>query len=121
MARPRKWRRVCRLPDQTKFGPINNKNDSSHILMMTVDEYETIRLIDHENLTQEECALQMNIARTTVQKIYTDARVKLATSLVDGFTIMIEGGDYQLCTGNNQYCHTGNCHRVNEKIRGVKI
>lgn len=120
MARPRKWRRVCQLPDRKEFGPISN-NDKRHVLVMSVDEYETIRLIDHENMTQVECALQMNIARTTVQKIYDQARAKVATALVEGSTIIIDGGDYQLCTGNNQFCQTSSCHRVNEKIRGMKI
>jgi predicted DNA-binding protein (UPF0251 family) len=51
---------------------------------MTIDEYETIRLIDLEKLTQEECATQMNISRTTVQGIYDVARKKIAESLVNG-------------------------------------
>ena len=45
---------------------------------MTVDEYESIRLIDLEGLTQEEAALQMEVGRSTVQSIYNSARRKLA-------------------------------------------
>jgi predicted DNA-binding protein (UPF0251 family) len=66
--------------------------------VMTVDEYETIRLIDYEGMTQEECAISMNVARTTVQRIYNDARKKISAIFVDGDLIRIEGGDYKLFT-----------------------
>ena len=66
MPRPRKWRKVCCLPDSDRFGPLNASVNTDHIIM-TVEEYEAIRLIDLEGFTQEECAGQMNIARTTVQ------------------------------------------------------
>lgn len=77
---------------------------------MTVDEYETIRLIDLEGLTQEECAEQMNIARTTVQGIYGEARRKLAEFLVNGNELRIEGGEYLLCDGKGGACGRG-CRR----------
>ncbi|MGH0053417.1 MAG: DUF134 domain-containing protein, partial [Sphaerochaetaceae bacterium] len=83
MPRPRKWRNVCALPQNTKFGPLGHPLEGLPIIM-TVDEYETIRLIDQEGLTQEMCAGQMNVARTTVQGIYDSARKKLAESLVEG-------------------------------------
>ena len=44
---------------------------------MTLDEYEAIRLMDLENLQQEQAAAQMGVARTTVQLIYNNARRKL--------------------------------------------
>jgi len=78
---------------------------------MTVDEYETIRLIDLEGLTQEMCAGQMNIARTTVQGIYNEARRKLARSLVSGTVLRIEGGEYRLCDGKETGCEEDGCCR----------
>ena len=38
----------------------------------------SIRLIDWVGLTQEQCAAQINVARTTVTGIYDSARHKLA-------------------------------------------
>jgi len=120
MSRPRKWRKVCCLPESNQFGPLNPRNNQEYLVTMTVDEYETIRLIDSEGFTQEECAEQMNIARTTVQRIYNDARKKLAESLVNGKVLRIEGGDYKLCDGLEKSCGCGGCyrHRYGGEIRG---
>lgn len=43
---------------------------------MSVEEYETLRLLDYEGMTQAECAQEMGIARATVQSLYTEARKK---------------------------------------------
>jgi predicted DNA-binding protein (UPF0251 family) len=105
-----KWRKVCCMPDSNKFGPLDSPADASNHVIMTVDEYETIRLIDLEGFTQEECASQMNIARSTVQGIYIKARKKLAESLVNGKVLLIEGGEYRLCNGAGNGCGRG-CRR----------
>lgn len=110
MSRPIKWRKVCCLPQSNRFGPLNSQVDNSNYVNMTVDEYETIRLIDMEGFTQEECANKMNVARTTVQGIYTEARKKLAELLVNGKVLLIEGGEYRLCDGLGNGCGRG-CHR----------
>lgn len=97
MARPRKRRMVCRLPESDLFGPLDKERFNDEFIVMTVDEYETIRLIDYEGLIQEQCAEQMDVGRTTVQRIYNDARKKLALALVEGRQLRIVGGDYKLC------------------------
>lgn len=111
MPRPRKWRKVCRMPKNRRFGPIDAELGNAGAVVMSVDEYEVIRLIDLQGFIQEEAAEQMNIARTTVQRIYNDARKKLAEALVNGKTLLIEGGDYMLCSGEEASCNCGGCRR----------
>jgi len=59
---------------------------------MAVDEFEVLRLLDGEGLTQEACATRMAIARTTVTAIYDAARRKIADVLVHGKRLLIAGG-----------------------------
>ena len=109
MPRPRKWRRVCCLPESSRFGPLDVHADDT--VTMTVDEFESIRLIDVDGFTQEQCAAQMDISRTTVQGIYDSARKKLAQSLVNGKVLLIEGGEYRLCDGQGHGCGGAGCRR----------
>ncbi len=110
MSRPRKWRKVCSLPENNRFGPLGFAQDDLDHVKMTIDEYETIRLIDLNGFTQEECGVQMNIARTTVQGIYSSARKKLARALVNGEMLVIAGGEYRLCDSRDESCGRG-CQR----------
>lgn len=112
MARPRKHRHVCFLPENDRFGPLGvGAGKQNETIVMPIDQYEAIRLIDLEGLTQEECADQMNIARTTVQRIYSIARKTISESLVNGKVLKIEGGNYKLCNGVGAQCRGGSCHR----------
>lgn len=110
MPRPCKRRRVCALPERPNFGPVG-AGPVRQSVPMTVDEFETIRLIDLEGLTQEACAGQMEVSRATVQAIYGSARHKLAQALVQGRELVIGGGDLVLCTGEGQGCGCGHCHK----------
>ncbi len=96
MPRPPRCRRVCALPEETEFGP-RRAACRGGAVVMTVDEYEAIRLIDLGGLTQEQCAAQMDVARTTVTGIYESARKKLAEAIVNGRRLRIEGGSYRVC------------------------
>ena len=108
MPRPKKCRKICMMPDNCQFGPLDK--DGQELIYMSIDEYETIRLIDLEGFTQEMCASRMQVARTTVQWIYNEARQKLADALVNGKRLRIEGGDYTLCDGlDSDCCQNSSC------------
>lgn len=94
MPRPQKSRRICCYPDYWSFAPDQDKANDT--VTMSLDEFEAIRLIDYQGKTQEQCAAEMNVARTTVTSIYDGARKKLAQALVDGSRIVISGGNYTL-------------------------
>ena len=90
MARPIRCRRIERQPVYRSFSP--DDITAAESVQMTVDEFEALRLLDDEGLTQEECASRMNIARTTVTAIYDSARKKIAEALVHGKRLLITGG-----------------------------
>lgn len=116
MSRPVKCRKVCRLPENNEFVPVKGACGRSKVVL-TVDEYEAVRLIDKESFSQEECSAYMGVARTTVQQIYLSARRKIADALVYGLPLRIEGGRYRLCDGEEDACGCGGCkrHRCCEK------
>ena len=96
------------MPRISEFVPAG---DVSDFVVLTVDEYESIRLIDLEGLSQEACAVSMQVARTTAQQIYNTARQKIASALVGGKGLRIAGGDYRLCDGNDEFCGRSGCPR----------
>lgn len=93
MARPIKWRRVQKLPEFKYFVPSDVEEDIRENILK-IEELEAIRLRDLENLEQEECAKNMEISRQTFQRIYNEAKRKVADSLINGKAIKISGGNY---------------------------
>ena len=89
MARPKRKRMVCWEPDYIHFQP--DGISPSEQIILSVDEYEVIRLVDFEKKTHEETARQMQISRTTVTEIYESARFKLADCIVNGKQLRIAG------------------------------
>lgn len=111
MPRPCKRRLICSMPDCRRFVPEGAPECADEGVTMSVDEFESIRLIDLEGLTQEECAERMDVSRTTAQSIICSARAKIAECLVLGRQLRIEGGSYQLCDGDAPRRGCGKCHR----------
>jgi predicted DNA-binding protein (UPF0251 family) len=70
-------------------------------VVVGVDEYEALRLVDLEGLQQQEAAERMKISRATCARILEDAHRKVADALTTGKAIRIEGGNFVL--GSNRY------------------
>ena len=102
MPRPPRCRRICGAPQVDTFCP--NGCENTEPILLTLDEYEVIRLVDLEQQTHEQCAAQMDISRSTVQEIYESARRKIAACLVHGKPLHITGGNYRICGGQEAAC-----------------
>ena len=115
MARPQKCRCICSFPKTTCFGPMGQ--ESAEDIVLGYDEYETLRLLDYEKFSQEQCAKRMNVSRPTVTRMYENARRKVADALVNGKQITISGGDVILCEKMKPECRNVEhcCHRLEGK------
>lgn len=102
MARPSKCRCICSMPRVTEFFP--GGGEQREAVILRVDEFEVIRLLDYRRLTQQECARRMNISRTTVTRMYEEARRKVARALVEGRPLRVEGGDVMICASPRPEC-----------------
>jgi uncharacterized protein len=80
------------MPGKTCFHPEGEISSSADEVLLTLDEYEAIRLADLEGLYQEQAASRMNISRQTFGRIIEAARRKVADVLIHGKVLKIEGG-----------------------------
>jgi len=92
MPRPKCCRQIGAMPGKTCFQPEGAASSSFDEVLLTLDEYEAIRLADLEGLYQEQAASRMNISRQTFGRIIEAAHRKVADVLVNGKVLRIEGG-----------------------------
>ena len=96
MGRPRMRRKVSILPQVNHFKPAGISLSSINEINLLVEEAEAIRLKDLESLELEECAAKMRISRTTFSRILDQARQKIADALLNGKSLKIEGGNFEM-------------------------
>ena len=92
--RGRRW--VEHFPETTYFRPYGPPQPTNQTTILTIEELEALRLVDLEDLTQEEAAARMGVSRKTLWNDLQRARKKVASALVNGHAIRIQGGDYIL-------------------------
>jgi predicted DNA-binding protein (UPF0251 family) len=96
MSRPKCCRQIGVMPGKTCFQPEGATPSSFEVVLLTLDEYEAIRLADLEGLYQEQAASRMNISRQTFGRIVEAAHRKVADVLVNGKVLKIEGGSVSM-------------------------
>jgi len=89
MVRPIKPRRVFFNPNVVYFKPRAVPLSMLEEVDLGTDELEALRLCDLKNLEQTEAAKKMKISQSTLQRILTSARKKVADALIEGKAIKI--------------------------------
>ena len=99
MARPRQERKVCCMPACRRFQP--ETPVSSEEIQLTVEEYETLRLMDLEGYTQAECAQTMGIAPDPPFRAFMPIRPggRSAACSVEGRPLVIGRGSLPALSG----------------------
>ena len=96
MPRPRIVRRVLFEPNINYFKPASVPLNALDEILITVDEFEAMRLKDYENMDQGKAASKMKISQPTFHRLILSARKKVADALVNGKAIRIGGGHYKM-------------------------
>ncbi len=90
--RPKKTRWIKCSDKERCFRPKCCGPSKLEGVVLTLDEFEAIRLSDFEQLYHVEAAKNMRISRPTFTRILASARKKLSDALVNVKAIKIKGG-----------------------------
>ena len=96
MPRPRLCRKVAIQPKVTYFKPAGIRMVKLEEVILSVDEYEAVRLNDLEELEQKEGARKMDISQPTYSRLLLSGRKKITIAICNGRAIRIEGGNYTI-------------------------
>lgn len=90
MPRPRLQKNISHVPRATYYKPQGIPMRDLQTLTLSPEEHEAIVLVDARELSQTEAAREMNTSQSTLQRILSSARGKLARAIESGTAIRIE-------------------------------
>lgn len=96
MTRPKYCRKIGCIPDINYYKPKGIPSSQLEEVILTLDEYESIKLADFEGLYQEDASLKMDISRQTFGRILDSAHRKIADVLIHGKALKISGGEVSI-------------------------
>ena len=117
MSRPQCCRRVVGRPIASVFRPGGIPACDLVEIVLTLDEFEAIRLADLEGLYQEQAAERMIVSRPTFGRILAAAHRKVAEALAHGKTLKIEGGTIRMERLSSPRCECPRCRRPGDVER----
>jgi predicted DNA-binding protein (UPF0251 family) len=95
MSRPQKNRRITDPPKMLGFKPFGMESCEMVSVMLQYDEFQCLKLVNYDHLSQEEASELMGVSRPTLTRIYNKALEKIATAFVEGRPVRIEGGNIE--------------------------
>ena len=124
MPRPRK-KRCCRFYKADRiYKPRGIPLSDIQTTILSLDEFEAMRLCDLDDLDQEQAGKQMGISRGTIQRLLYEARKKITEAILSNNAILInlkESGDCYvgMHTGQRRrrghgYGHYGSIYEQNK-------
>jgi uncharacterized protein len=96
MPRPKCCRMISCAPDTTYYKPKGIPASALKEIVVTLDEFEALKLADFQQLYQEKAAEAMHISRQTFGRVIESAHYKIAWALSQGHAIRIEGGEISI-------------------------
>ena len=98
--RPRFQRIISEIPKAKGFDPITTVPSipRENVIIIEMDELEAMRLVDGENMTQDQAGAQMQISRGSIWRLLQSGRKKIITAIFENRPIRIsfdalENGD----------------------------
>ncbi len=95
MPRPKLPRHIISSPIAREFRPEGGEHADEKVVL-SLEEFEAVRLIDFEGLDQSGAAAIMKVSRQTVGRILKAGRFKLAKSVVQALRLKVTGGCYKI-------------------------
>jgi len=90
MPRPCKERRIRGRPNSSYFKPAGKRIIDLKESFINLSEFESIRLVDLKEISQEDAGKEMGISQSTLSRLLKSGRKKIADAIVNGKAIKIE-------------------------------
>ena len=117
MPRPFRSRKLNNPPKMAGFKPFGMPLCELKSVKLQFDEYESINLVNYENLPQDVAAIKMDVSRPTFTRIYNRALKKIAKAFVECASIEIEGGNVEF---DKQWYKCKKCFKLIEGLENHK-
>ena len=113
MPRPTRNRKIIDPPKMSGFKPFGMPLCELEVLELHFDEFESIKMINYQDLPQDVAAEKMGISRPTFTRIYNKALKKIAKAFVECMAIKIEGGNVEF---EKEWYKCGKCFKLFDEV-----